>query len=181
MKKFLFILALLLLVACSNDDDNNNGNPQNNVLRIADVEFELKAGVIEDFGLYEADLYNFDIVLINSNIIEVGGEPFPEEQFVTGIYFELFTNSEDDLTTGTYNLVDSDEISNQTFEFAEIVENVDVTSNEETGQYTELVSGTLEVLSNAPVYEFEFSGIDSSGRNISGYYKGDLSSLESVD
>jgi len=181
MKRFYFIFAFVFLVACSNDDDNINTSSPNNFLKLDDAEIELKAGVIEDFGLYETNLYNFDITLINSNLVEVDGELTTEEPIITGIYFELFTNSENDLSTGTYNLVDVNDISNQTFAFAEVAENVDTTSINETGLFTELVSGTLEVLSNAPDYEIEFSGIDSSGRTISGYYKGDLSSLEFFD
>jgi len=181
MKKILFILTLGFLVGCSNDDDNNAGNSQNNFIKIDNVEYELEAGLIEDYGLYQAGLYNFDVVLISSDVTNVGGELVPNDQFISGIVFELYTASENDLSIGTYNLVDSDNISDQTFEYAEVVENLDVTSENDEGAFSVLVSGTLEVLSNAPVYEFEFSGTDSNGKSISGYYKGDLFTEEFED
>ncbi len=37
-----------------------------------------------------------------------------------------------------------------------------------------LVEGSLKIISNAPEYEIEFSGVDNLGREISGVYKGSL-------
>jgi len=173
----MMITSFLIISGCNNDDDNNTTVQQNSFLKIGDNEYELKAGLIEDYGLYEPGLYNFDITLISSNVVEVDGEPFPEDQIVNAIYFELFTDSQTDLSTGVYSLVDFQNIGNQTFELCEISENVDVNSVEETGTFTGLVSGTLEVVANGPEYEFQFSGVDNLGQDISGSYQGNLNSV----
>jgi hypothetical protein len=177
ISQLLFMALMVVFSACSDDDDNNNP-AQNNILNIGDNEYELKAGSIEDYGLYSNNLYNFDIVLATSNVTIVDGEIIPQDQILSGIYFELFTNAENDLSTGTYNLVDFQNIANQTFEICDIYENVDVTLEEENGSLSELVSGTFSVLSNGPEYEFEFSGVDNLGQNITGYYKGNLVYLD---
>jgi hypothetical protein len=86
MKKvllFMMITSFLIISGCNNDDDNNTTVQQNSFLKIGDNEYELKAGLIEDYGLYEPGLYNFDITLISSNVVEVDGEPFPEDQIKT--------------------------------------------------------------------------------------------------
>lgn len=177
MKKIpylLFVAFVLTLSACSNDDDNPDVNLQENFLKIGDTEYVLKAGSIEDFGLYQSGLYNFDITLITSTVTNVGGEFVPQDQIISGIYFELYTNTENDLSEGTYSKVDFEDIGHQTFEYAEIAEGVDASTEDETGTFTELIQGSIEVISNGPEYEFQFSGVDNLGQNISGYYKGSL-------
>ncbi|QTY26114.1 hypothetical protein [Flavobacterium sp. CS20] len=55
-----------------------------------------------------------------------------------------------------------------------ILENIDISSETEIDEPPFLVEGNLQVISNSPEYEIEFSGVDNLGREISGYYKGSL-------
>jgi len=174
---FICFAIALATLSCSSDDDgdvlNNSG-----VLSLGETEIQLRAGVIQDFGSFNDNLYNFDITLISSDINTSQSEPFPSDNVISGIYFELFSTNPDDLAVGDYTQVDFENISNQTFEYAEVFLNLDVSLDEENGEFFELTSGSLTVISNAPVYEIEFSGTDSEGREISGNYSGTLTVIE---
>ena len=172
---FLSFTVALLTLSCSGDDDGDVVNNSSNDVKVGDIEFELKAGVIEDFGSFNNDLYNFDITLISSDVDTSQSVPSPTEDIISGIYFELFSTNSDDLAVGEYSLVNYEDISNQTFEYADVFLDVDVSQDEVDGDISRLTSGNLTVISNAPVYEIEFSGVDSEGREISGNYKGMLS------
>lgn len=134
----------------------------------------MKTGTIEDYGEFQSGVFNFDIVLFSSVVNSIGGEYIPEDQIFSGIYFELFTGNEDDLATGTYTKVNLANIGAQTFEYAEIAENVEFDNEDETGTFSDLISGSFSVISNGPEYEFEFSGVDDLGNNISGHFRGTL-------
>ena len=173
---FLSFTVALLTLSCSGDDDGDVVNNSSNNMKVDDIEFELKAGVIEDFGSFNNDLYNFDITLISSDVDTSQSVPSPTEDIISGIYFELFSTNPDDLAVGEYKLVDIEEdVSNKTFDYAFVFLDLDVSSGEIDGEPSGLTSGSLNVISNAPDYEIEFSGIDSEGREISGNYKGMLS------
>ena len=170
----LFLLIAISIVSCGSDDDSSSST--SGVLRIGDSEYSLRAGVIEDFGTFDGDLYNFDITLVSSNISTVDGELTTDETLVNFIYFELFTSTELDLEVGVYNLVDNfGDIADKTFVYAEVAENFNSTLDEENGTFAELTSGSINVISNGPTYEFEFNGEDTQGRVISGTYRGSLS------
>ncbi|RRO15926.1 hypothetical protein [Flavobacteriaceae bacterium 14752] len=167
-----FVIALVS-ISCSSDDDANVAAETNNFLKIGGTEYELRAGAIENFGSFN-NLTNFDITLVDTNIVIVNGQPVPENNIVNLINFELFTDSNQDLLEGEYPLVDFSEITGQSFEYAAILENIDISSETEVDEPPFLVEGSLQVISNGPEYEIEFSGVDNLGRQISGFYKGSL-------
>ncbi len=181
MKKFNLLLMCFSLtlanLSCSSDDDANVAVETNNFLKIDSTEFELKAGAIQNFGSFN-NLTNFDITLIDSNIITVDGQPIPENNIVNFINFELFTDSSQDLAEGEYVLVDFADVTAQTFVSAAILEDVDISSETEIDEPPFLVEGSLQVISNGPEYEVEFSGVDNLGREISGFYKGSFTSID---
>ncbi len=172
------VLSTSLLSGCSNDDDNNASESNNNFLKIGNSEYELKAGSVENYGEYQAGIYNFDIVLISTAVNLVNGEFVPEDQVFSGIYFELFTSDQGDLAVGTYTQVPFEDIDAQTFEYSEVIQDAEIDNEDETGIFSELVQGSIDVIKNGPEYEFEFSGVDDLGRSISGYYKGTLVSID---
>jgi len=180
MKQILLLSLAFVLISCSNDDENNNENPNltDNFLTIGSTNYELKGGSIEDYGEYEAGIFNFDIVLITTSVNFIGGEFMPEDQVYSGIYFELFTDNQGDLAVGTYTQVALEDIGAQTFEYSEIAQNVEFEDEDDSGIFSELVEGSIDIISNGPEYELEFNGVDDLGRTISGYYKGTLISVD---
>ena len=99
----LIAFTSILLISCSSDDDQPATEEIQNFLKVGDQEFELKSGIIEDFGSYQ-DLYNFDISLYSIETRVENNEivPINDPEMVSAIYFELFTDNPDDLNVGSY-------------------------------------------------------------------------------
>ncbi len=172
--KNLKLLVLLLTVSvfsfsCGDDDDGGSGGVSgDSVLVFGDDEFQLRAGVIEDYGEYSDGIYNFDIILLDSPISEFDGEFFPTNQTFSGVYFELFTDNPLNLEVGTYTF--GNEVEVGSYEYADIY----IESTLENFNFFEITSGTFKVLDNGSTYELEFEGTTSDGTSFSGYYKGSL-------
>lgn len=182
MKKILpFTLALMLslfMFNCGSDDDNSNNDnneTSTNFLKIGDAEYELKDGIIEYWGDLGSGAKNFDVTLVDSELTNFEGEPFPENSVFTAIYFELFTNNSQDLSLGDYNY-DEDSMESFTFDLADIMVEYDIETDE--GDFYEINSGTFKVMDNGNAYELEFSGATFGGTEFSGFYKGSLMKVD---
>ncbi|MGS2725565.1 hypothetical protein ACU8DI_03070 [Psychroserpens sp. BH13MA-6] len=172
LKLFVLLITVSMLsFSCGNDDDNQNSS--SNKLIFGDTEYQLRAGVIEDYGAYSEGIYNFDIVLLNSEINNVDGEFQPVNETFSGVYFELFTDNSENLAEGTYTFGDNIDVG--TYVYAEVFINTTV----DNYSAIDITSGTFTVLDNGTTYEFVFEGTVDGGASFSGYYKGSLSSYDS--
>ncbi|HIB38085.1 hypothetical protein [Mesonia sp.] len=176
-KHYLLILSIFTVFAftsCSNDDDSNSNDSNastDSVLEIDGENFQLKAGVIEEYGeSFSGDGYNFDISLFNSEISLVNGDYLPEDDNITGIYFELWSESSSNLSSGTYTQDYSENPFTYTYGDVVIEYNMDT----EQASYLEIVSGDVIISRNGSNYEINFDGTASNGSEISLYYKGTL-------
>lgn len=175
MKKLNFFAVLFLglaISACSNDDDNG-GNSRENEMTFDGAEYELKSGMIFNYGSWnDENIYNFDIFLVDSEVSHVNGDYVPENNIFTTIYFELWTDNANDLAIGEYTF--SIDESAGTFSSASVV----VESNfEEQANGTEhdINDGTIEILENGSgTYEIAFNCLTVGDMEISGYYEGSL-------
>ena len=176
----LFVLLTMLSVmsfSCGSDDDNNDSNDNtDNVLVFGDTEYELKSGIIEDYGLYSDGVYNFDIILITSEITTEEGEPVPTDTVFSGVYFELFTDNQEDLEVGTYTFGSDDA---NAYEYGDIIINASVDSDDDN--FFEITSGTFTVLNNGSNYEFDFEGSVEGGTEFSGHYEGTLLAFDNTE
>ena len=166
----LFISVSVMSFSCGSDDDG--GSPSGSgVFVYGDTEIQLKAGIIEDYGEYTNGVYNFDIVLVDSEITDVDGDPFPVNSTFSGVYFEIFTNNASDVGLGTYTF-GSDEAG--AYEYAEIY--IDATIE---GDGSILInSGSFTVLDNGSSYELEFEGTTTNGVSFSGSFTGALQAYD---
>jgi hypothetical protein len=158
-----------MFFSCSDDDDNQNSSP--NFFIYGDTEIQLTDGIILDYGQYTEGVYNFDIVILDSEINNMGGEPFPANDTFSGVEFELFTTNAEDLQVGTYTF-GSDEANS--YEYGVVYFN----SSTQNFESLYIDSGTFTVLDNGSTYEFEFEGTVEDGTEFSGSFKG---SLEAYD
>ncbi|WP_179339377.1 hypothetical protein [Winogradskyella ludwigii] len=174
--KLLVLLVSMSLISfsCGSDDDGDGGSSasSDSVLIFGDAEYQLESGTIEDYGEYSDGVYNFDIVLVTSDISTINGETEAVDDTYTGIYFELFTSNSGDLEEGVYTL--GDNIEAGSFVYANIF--VESSSDEYTS--FDIDSGTFTVLEDGSTYEFEFEGTVSNGTSFSGYYRGSLLSFD---
>ena len=175
---FVFFTLMLTALSCSSDDDGDVVAAVSGSLKVGDTEYELKAGIIENYGSIGDNLYNFDLSFVDTNITIVNDEPVPENNVLTLINFELFTNNPNNITEGEYFLSESINITNQTFAYVAILENIDINSDIEIEEPPFFVEGSLQVLSNGPIYEIEFTGTDNLGREINGNFSGPMTILD---
>ena len=178
MKKHYFLIlsifTVFALTSCSSDDDSNSNdsNPStDSVLEIDGESYQLRAGIIEDYGeSFSENSYNFDITLFDSELSLVDGEYLPENDNVTGIYFELWSESSSNLSSGTYTQDYSENPFTYTYGDVVIEYNMDT----EEASYLEIASGDVVISRNGGNYEISFDGTATDGSEISLYYKGSL-------
>lgn len=176
--KLLFLLVSIALVSfsCGNDDDDGGStNGGSGVLVFGDTEYQLKAGIIEDYGEYYDGVFNFDISLVSSTLTIIDGEAIPNDNTFSGVYFELFTTNSQDLAEGVYTFGNNVEAG--AYNYAEVI--IDATI--ESYNDFEINSGTFTVLDDGSSYEFEFEGTVSNGTSFSGYYEGALTEFDFSD
>lgn len=159
--------------SCGSDDDGSSSS--DNVLTFDGTEYQLKAGIIEDYGEYSDGVYNFDISLVSSEITILDDYASVEDDTFSGVYFELFTDNSEDLEPGTYSF-GSNVVANS-YTYADVY--IDSTVDTYTGY--DIVSGTFTVLDDGSTYEFEFEGTVDGGAAFSGYYRGTLEAIDSSD
>lgn len=175
--KLLILLVSISLVSfsCGSDDDGDGGSTSGSgVLVYGDTEYQLKSGVIEDYGEYSNGVYNFDISLVDSGLRVVDGETVPTNDTFSGVYFELFTSNSQDLVEGVYTFGNG--IGAGTYGSAEVI--IDAAFEDDYDAF-DINSGTFTVLDDGSSYEFEFEGTVSNGTSFSGYYTGSLVSVDS--
>ena len=155
----MFLALSLTLNSCNNDDDNNNNS---NSLKIDNETFELTQGFAEDYGSSFAPdgFFNVDLTFATK------GLNFDQE---TGsgqiVYFELFSETEELIQTGTYTL-------DEDFDDGFITSIV----NDEVDSDADFVSATVTITKGEKeYYELTFTGIDELDRVITGSYSGAVS------
>ncbi|MUU78472.1 hypothetical protein [Winogradskyella endarachnes] len=174
---FLLVTISVMSFSCGSDDDGGSGSSSDSYFIYGDTEFQLKSGVIENYGDYYVDgVYNFDISLFSSEMSVVDDELVFDDNLVSGLYFELFTEAEGDLETGTYSF-ESGSYDANTFGDGALYINISQDGSAD-GESYDITSGSLTVLDNGSTYEFEFSGAASSGETFSGYFRGTLSAFD---
>ncbi|WP_178986207.1 hypothetical protein [Winogradskyella helgolandensis] len=173
--KLLILLVSISLVSfsCGSDDDGDGGSSTGSgILVYGDTEYQLKAGVIEDYGGFEG-IYNFDISLVDSRLEVVDGEAVPTNDTFSGVYFELFTSNSSDLEEGVYSF--GNNVESGAYTYAEVI--IDAAYDDFYDEF-EINSGSFTVLDDGSSYEFEFEGTVSNGTSFSGYYTGSLLSFD---
>ncbi len=168
----LLILSLLFLAltACKKED---GGDDPTNHFRYNGKTYELSHGVLEYYGQWGGDGYNFDVNLLSEGFTYTG-----DDLSGTGhiVYFEMFSSSSGSLASGTYVFdAEYDQIPG-TWTTA----NFGISVNVETysGTFISVSKGTVKVSRDGSKYIFDFSFTTGDNKTISGYYKGTLDQLD---
>ncbi|MGO1752189.1 MAG: hypothetical protein ACTHYV_06830 [Psychroflexus sp.] len=178
MKKLNTIVLLLFIgtffMSCSSDDDA--GSVTENYFEVDGTRYEFKDGMIINFRTYAGNS-NFDISLTTSDIQLIEGEPMPQDDVISGVYFEIFTVESNKIPTGTYTYALGDENAGTFSDYSELVINGSY-SNNDAELVTPFNSGMIEVLQNGPVYELNFDVTTIEGKKVTGYFKGNLYEID---
>lgn len=180
MKKVFLALSLALTVgfmSCSSDDDKGGASSES-FLRVNGTDYDLKSGVIVDYGEEGEGIFNFDVSLYTENFNASNPlNPFGGNSY-TEVYFELFTTNPSTLATGDYSFSNSFGAAN-TFSFADVSLECsgsffDVDCNEELN----VNGGTFTVNSTGNRFNVEFSVNLVGGGTAEGKYVGTLIAID---
>ncbi|PWJ34198.1 hypothetical protein [Sediminitomix flava] len=188
MKSFFHTIVTVLalsfgLFACEEATDEGDELPAN-YFKVGDDTYELSQGMLENYGTDDwHEGYNLDLSLVSKGIkISSDGdsEPTGSGEF---IYFELFSDSEDRLSEGTYPFEFNDELQpSMTFDYALYATNWSPALEDiEDAEGSLLVNGALTVTQNGETYELSFNGINLEGKKVEGKYTGALTYLDYTD
>jgi hypothetical protein len=182
MKKLFWALSLALTVgftSCSSDDDNGGGASSESFLRVNGTDYDLKSGIIVNYGEEDEGVFNFDVSLYTENFNASNPlNPFGDNSF-SEVYFELFTSNQSTLETGTYNYSSSFGTTN-TFSFGDV--DLDCSGSffdVDCSQEFSIVGGTFTVNSNGNRFDLEFSVSLAGGGSAEGKYVGTLIAIDS--
>ena len=89
------------------------------------------------------------------------------------IYLDLNTSSATGLVAGTYNFSSNRDVL--TFVDGNVARNFDLAT--QTGENISITGGTVKVDVDGTVYTFTLNLTTSSGKTVTGYYKGALTTI----
>lgn len=171
MKKFLYLFFVLTIIfsSCESDDDANNNSKGS--LEFEGKNYDLKTGFIEScLETNNDNLYNCGLNFSTLDI-ENYAQSFPStDEKNSYIYFSMLSKSSSGLTEATYiynNLTEEP----LTFNLSTI--NIDSGILPDGDQHT-INSGSIEVSRNNDIYNINFEGTTTEGKNVYMNYRGDL-------
>ena len=174
-KLCLTALILTFSFSCSSDDDATPPIENENFLKVGNQEFELKSGLYQTDTL-EDGLYAFGIILYDTNVSIIDGEPTPEDNIVNGISFEIYTGNSIKPDLGEYIFTGASNPGEDSLAAASILSNINVEN--QTGETIEIEVGILEIVENENEYVLNFTGIDKEDNEISMNFRGSLTLVE---
>ncbi|RKD92851.1 hypothetical protein [Mangrovibacterium diazotrophicum] len=173
---FIAMLATAMLAGCG-DDDEGDSNPAN-YFKVDGKTYELKVGYLQNWGTDEGyyEGYNLDLVLVSD------GFSFDMESYeLTGIgdavYFEMFTTESTGLDAGEYEYSSTEPYPTGSFDYGEYYVGFDI-ETEDYESYGYFTAGTVTVSKSGSTYQISFSCTTSTGKKVTGYFKGILTSLD---
>ncbi|WP_341226473.1 hypothetical protein [uncultured Arcticibacterium sp.] len=164
--------ASVLLFSCSKSDSDDVEPATKNAFVISDQEFALDAGLIENYGETDEDVYDFDITLYSSSVtvVEEDGEYYELAGEGNAVYLDFSSSSASDLTPGTYSYSEGYEAG--TFAVGVAISNANFASGIGTDYFVE--SGSVTVDKDGDTYTITFDVTLDSGEKMTGSYTGVL-------
>ncbi|MEA3446426.1 MAG: hypothetical protein U9R19_17060 [Bacteroidota bacterium] len=159
--------SLLVLSSCNKDDDND----PKTYLKYDNEELSLKSGYLENYGQDSTwSGFNVDLTLYSTGVTihEIAGELDSISGFGMLVYFEIYTSNGVGLDSRdfVYDVNETGAIG--TFDLGVIANDIE----DLTGFLIE--DGVVNVKKDGNNYEITINCTDENGKEISGYYKGEL-------
>lgn len=181
MKLLIGVLVIsTVLISCKKDDDEKEAK---NFLKIGDTEYDLSAGILENYGASDIDGwyrgYNTDLTLYSKGLtIQLEDNDFDLLGKGHGIFFEMFSTDGNVLDNTEYTFTSVDPCPIGTFDDGAYI--INYNSETEDNEYEgEIVSGKVAVSVKEGEYKITINCIGKSGIKITGFYKGTLRYFDS--
>jgi len=164
LKLFVAFIAIgLLTFGCKKD------TVKKNFLKIGDTEYELTAGILENYGTYGGNgAYNIDFT-VWTNGITLASNGYSLNGSGQMMYCEMLSSNGTSLVNGEYTLNNSS-TTPISFYSGEYTANY----NNGSGDWTNFSTGTITVNQSGDTYEIDINCSTSTGVKVTGYYKGSL-------
>jgi hypothetical protein len=168
MKRIIYLLALTTLMACKKEDTTPE---KANELTVGSKLYKFDEAIIENYGQKSGEGHNNDFWLVTNTI-----KPIFDDGVInwfTGkgnlLYLELYSNTPNSYEVGNYSLNDTKKPF--TFESGYYITDADF--DEFTGEYSDIISGTVKVISVKPnKIELEYELTNNQNQKVKGYYNG---------
>lgn len=182
-------LAFSVIATGCKDDEDTSGTPaptpKKNEVKIDGTTTAVNSATIIYYGDWLGKgTQNFDILISTGDLsIDLAS------QSITGIgdvvYGEFFTNVATHLANGDYNFMgDTTKYGDAfTFTYGDFTKNFDF-ANQTTEYESDITGGKLNVVHTAgaagaqPTYELTFNYTLANGKQVTGYYKGQLAFID---
>jgi hypothetical protein len=168
------LIVSTLFIGCDKDDDDKTS--KKNYLKIGDKEYDLSAGILENYGTHKSWHYGYnnDLLLYSAGLSLIKED---DDWYLTGkghaIYFEMFSNSGNSLNNGDYTFSSTEPHPIGTFNEGGYVINFDSETGDDEGEVN-ILSGKLSVSKSGNEYSITINCTDKNGIKITGFYKGTL-------
>ncbi|MCY1719764.1 hypothetical protein OU798_05385 [Prolixibacteraceae bacterium Z1-6] len=167
------LLAVTLISSCNKDDEET---ATSNYLKIADAEYDLSAGLLENFGTDNWYYGYLGKLILYSKGLSLQIDEENHYEFIgkgDAIYFVLFSSSEDVLDNANYVFTSTEPYSIGTFYEAGYTINFD-TEDWDADESDDIVSGTVSISKSGNVYSISINCTGENSEKITGFYEGTL-------
>jgi hypothetical protein len=177
-----FLIGMLIvgifLVSCNKDDDDSGTK---NYLKIGDTEYELFAGLLENFGT--DSWYNGYLgkLILYSDGLSLHVDEEDHYEFLgigDAIYFTMYSTSGNVLDNNVYVFASSEPCPIGTFSEGGYTINFD-TGNWDAEDSDDIVSGSVTISLSETEYSITFDCAGKNDKKITGFYKGTLRYFDS--
>lgn len=170
----LFTIAAATLVYSCKDDSGGSNDQQPNasgIINFDDLSFTVTQGIIEEYGEFGENSYNFDITLFTENLTyDWNINDFRGEGSL--IYFEAFTSDSTELAEGSYTFKLG---GKDPFDIADgLILYKYIPVADSVVREKHIVSGGFTLKKYGDEYHIQIDCKTEDGNNINGEYKGSL-------
>lgn len=174
-KLFFLVVISSFMLSCSSDDDATPIIEKQNSLKVGDMETELISGFLQT-DEPQNDLYPYGVILYDSEVNYVNGQPVPENNTSNGIALEIYSDNPQMPAVGDYVYNDTAIAEANVLGNANLI--LDLNYEDQSVNIVEIEYGILKISENGTTYEFSFEGIDEEDNEVSLYYKGTLEMIQ---
>lgn len=178
MKNLLLLtlsISLVLFTSCGGDDEDNMKSGGGS-FTVDGTSHNLKFAYKEDYGSNDNGSFDVDITLTSKEF-----DPDDEGENINDIsvvYFDLNTNTQNVLQTGTYTYDDERDVLIMVDSFIGVGISTDSDGDITGGTQYQVIDGTVDVSKSGDNYTIQFDLESTEGTSISGSYTGTLTSVD---
>ncbi|MDR4988287.1 MAG: hypothetical protein RG741_05550 [Bacteroidales bacterium] len=173
-----FLVALIALFSCGKEDDPGGDNGTANYIKYDGVTYELSYGFLVYYGQYSGEGFSFNLYLVSDGI-DFDAENWNFSGQGHGIFFELFSPTEERLEAGTYTYEAEETEDAFTFSWAAFMQELDL--DDQTSTQINITGGSVVVALSGSTYTLTIDAVDINDKPITGNFIGILPRFNADD